>query len=183
MIQEETVLLFSEETIQKRVDELGRQISEDYADVDELLMVGVLRGCYIFLADLSRRLTIPRRIDFISVSSYEQAKTTPGALRLIMDTRTDVEGKHVLLVDDILDTGHTLAYLLNILAARKPASLKSCVFLRKRERLESNVHADYLGFDIPDVWVVGYGLDYADTCRALPYIGVISTGRDTPVGA
>ena len=178
MIQEETVLLFSEETIQKRVDELGRQISADYSDVDELLMVGVLRGCYIFLADLSRRLSIPRRIDFISVSSYEQTKTTPGALRLIMDTRTDVAGIHVLLVDDILDTGHTLAYLLNILAARKPASLKSCVFLRKRNRLEKDVQIDYLGFDIPDLWVVGYGLDYADKCRALPYIGVVKTEQD-----
>jgi len=178
MIQEETVLLFSEETIQKRVDELGRQISADYSDVDELLMVGVLRGCYIFLADLSRRLSIPRRIDFISVSSYEQTKTKPGALRLIMDTRTDVAEKHVLLVDDILDTGHTLAYLQNILAARKPASLKSCVFLRKRNRLEKDAQIDYLGFDIPDLWVVGYGLDYADKCRALPYIGVVKTEQD-----
>ncbi len=178
MIQDEKVLLFPEDTIQKRVCELADQISADYSDVDELLLIGVLRGCYIFLADLSRRLTIPRRVDFISVSSYEQAKTTPGALRLIMDTRTDITGKHVLLVDDILDTGHTLYYLLSILGARKPASLKSIVFLRKRSRLEKDVHIDYVGFDIPDLWVVGYGLDYADKHRALPYISVIKTRED-----
>jgi hypoxanthine phosphoribosyltransferase len=172
MIRKQPAVLFTEETIQERVRELGRRISADYSDVEELVMVGVLRGCYIFLADLSRCLTIPRRIDFIAVSSYEH-KTTPGTLRLIMDTRTDISGKHILIVEDIVDTGQTLHYLLEMLGARKPASLKSCVFLRKPERLEKEVHIDYLGFDIPDLWVVGYGLDYADKYRALPYIGFL----------
>ncbi len=172
MIEKEPAVLYSEEMILERIRELGRRISEDYADVEELLLVGVLRGCYIFLADLSRCITIPRCIDFIAVSSY-QHDTTRGTLRLIMDTRTDISGKHVLIIEDIVDTGHTLHYLLDMLAARKPASLKSCVFLRKLERLEKKVHIDYLGFDIPDVWVVGYGLDYADRYRALPYVGYI----------
>jgi hypoxanthine phosphoribosyltransferase len=172
MPQKEPEVLFSEEVIRKRVSELGRRISEDYADVDELVMVGILRGCYIFLADLSRCLTIPRRIDFMAVSSYELT-TTPGALRLIMDTRSAITDKHILIVEDIVDTGRTLHFLLETLGARKPASLKSCVFLRKPDRLEREVRIDYLGFDIPDLWVVGYGLDYADTYRALPYIGIL----------
>ncbi len=174
MNQNEPPVFLSEETILKRVRELGSAISADYADADELLLVGVLRGCYLFLADLSRCLTIPRRIDFIAISSYEH-QTVPGTLRFIMDTRTDIAGKHVLIVEDIVDTGHTLTYLLDLFAARKPASLKSCVLLRKLERLEKQVHPDYLGFDIPDLWVVGYGLDYADKYRALPYIGIIDT--------
>lgn len=172
MIQREPAVLFSEEVIQERVKELARRISADYSDVEELVLVGVLRGCYIFLADLSRCLTIPRRIDFIAISSYEH-KTAPGTLRLIMDTRTDISGKHILIVEDIVDTGQTMHYLLDMLGARKPASLKNCVFLRKLECLEKEVHIDYLGFDIPNLWVVGYGLDYADKYRALPYIGFL----------
>jgi len=172
MLQKGPAVLFAEDVIQKRVRELALQISEDYSDVDELVMVGILRGCYIFLADLSRCLTIPRRIDFMAVSSYEH-KTTPGTLRLIMDTRTDITGKHILIIEDIVDTGQSLHFLLDMLGARKPASLKSCVFLRKPDRLEKEVHIDYLGFDIPDQWVVGYGLDYADRYRALPYIGIL----------
>lgn len=172
MIEKQPAVLFSEEMVRGRVKELARIISEDYADVDELLLVGVLRGCYIFLADLSRYLTVPRMIDFIAVSSYEH-DTTRGTLRLIMDTRTDITGRHVLIVEDIVDSGHTLHYLLDMFAARNPASLRSCAFLRKRERLEREVCIDYLGFDIPDLWVVGYGLDYANRYRALPYVGYI----------
>jgi hypoxanthine phosphoribosyltransferase len=123
----------------------------DYAGVAELLLVGVLRGCFIFLADLSRLLTIPRRVDFMALSSYDRDVTVPGAVRLIMDLRSDIAGKHVLLIDDILDTGHTLCYLIDILRARRPASLKTCVLLRKPERLAEEVTIDYLGFDIPDV--------------------------------
>ncbi|MDD2320804.1 MAG: hypoxanthine phosphoribosyltransferase [Geobacteraceae bacterium] len=172
MSHNEPAVLFAEETIQQRVKELGRQVSADYSAVDELVLIGVLRGCYIFLADLSRCLTIPRRIDFMAVSSYEQ-KTTPGTLRLIMDTRTDIAGKHVLIIEDIVDTGRTLHYLLEMLGSRKPASLRTCTLLRKPDRLEKDVQIDYLGFDIPDLWVVGYGLDYADRFRALPYIGFL----------
>jgi len=173
MIPTEPPVLLSEEQIRSRVAELSHRISRDYADVPELLLVGVLRGCFIFLADLARALTIPRRVDFMALSSYERNVKTPGAVRLIMDLRSDIAGRHVLLIDDILDTGHTLRYLIDILGARRPASLKACVLLRKLARLEEEVPIDYLGFDIPDVWVVGYGLDYADQHRTLPYIGVV----------
>ncbi len=169
-------VLVSEERIQARVSELARRISEDYATVDEVVLVGVLRGCYIFLADLSRRLTIPRRIDFISVASYGRTGTTPGAVRLIMDLRSDIAGKHVVIVEDIVDTGNTLQYLLDTLRPRNPASLATCALLRKPDRIRTDVRIDYLGFDIPDVWVVGYGLDYGDRDRALPYIGIVETG-------
>ena len=176
MIEKKPAILFSEETVRERVKELARRISEDYAGVEELLLVGILRGCYMFLADLSRLISIPRCIDFMAVSSYGQ-DTTRGTLRLIMDTRNDIAGKHVLIIEDIVDTGHTLHYLIDMLSARKPASLKSCVFLRKLERIEKDVHIDYLGFDIPDVWVVGYGLDFADRHRALPYVGYIENEK------
>ncbi len=169
--------LFSAAQIGRRVSELAKRISIDYAAVDEILMVGVLRGCYMFLADLSRRLTIPRRIDFIAVSSYEERTVSSGAVRLILDVRSDVQGKHVLIVDDIVDSGHTLHYLVNLFQARNPASLKTCAFLRKPGRLQVTVQLDYLGFDIPDVWVVGYGLDCADMFRALPYIGQVDPDR------
>lgn len=175
MSENEPQVLLTEDRIRARVTELGQQISRDYAEVGELLLVGVLRGCFIFLADLSRLLTIPRRVDFMALSSYDQEVTVPGAVRLIMDLRSDIAGQHVLLIDDILDTGHTLRYLIDILRARRPASLKTCVLLRKPDRLVEEVSIDYLGFDIPDVWVVGYGLDYADQHRALPYIGVVRT--------
>lgn len=169
-------VLIPEEKILSRVAELARRISADYAGVEELVLVGVLRGCYIFLADLSRRLTIPRRIDFIALGSYGKTGTAPGAVRLIMDMRTDIAGKHVLIVEDIVDTGYTLQYLLGSLLPRGPASLKTCALLRKPDRLRTDARIDYLGFDIPDVWVVGYGLDYGDRDRALPYIGVVETG-------
>lgn len=166
-------LLFTDDEIRARVAELARRISLDYADAGEIILVGVLRGCFIFLADLARMLTIPRRIDFVSLAAYGGEGVRPGAVRLIMDLRTDIAGKHVLVVEDIVDTGKTLDYLLGLLRPRGPASIRTCAFLRKPSRMEKKVGVDYLGFDIPDVWVVGYGLDYADRNRALPYIGVV----------
>ncbi|UCE88006.1 MAG: hypoxanthine phosphoribosyltransferase [Deltaproteobacteria bacterium] len=166
-------MLIPEAEVRSRVEALARQISEDYAAVDELLLVGVLKGAFIFLADLSRCLTIPRSIDFIAVSSYAHSSRTSGAVRLVMDLRTPIEGRHVLVVEDILETGYTLEYLVDVLAARKPASLKTCVLVRKQRRQKVQATVDYLGFEIPDVWVVGYGLDYAERNRTLPYIGVI----------
>jgi hypoxanthine phosphoribosyltransferase len=167
-------VLISQDKIESRVAELARRISEDYAPVAELYLVGVLKGAFIFLADLSRQLAIPRRVDFIALSSYDATTESSGAVRLIMDVRAPLQGKHVLVVEDIVDSGHTLSYLLKILSAREPASLKTCVLLRKRDRLKLDVPIDYLGFDIPDVWVVGYGLDYADQFRTLPFIGSIA---------
>jgi hypoxanthine phosphoribosyltransferase len=173
---EEPALLITEEAIRRRVAEMAHTISSDYAGVDDLLLVGILRGCFIFLADLSRRLAIPRSIDFMAVSSYGRSTTSTGAVRLIMDLRTEIAGKHVLIVDDIVDTGYTLQYLMEALKPRMPASLKTCVFLRKRESFRMDWEIDYVGFDIPDLWVVGYGLDYADRHRTLPYIGTVKVG-------
>jgi hypoxanthine phosphoribosyltransferase len=164
--------LISESTILSRVDELAARIDADYADADDLLLVGVLRGAFIFLADLSRRLTIPCAVDFISVASYV-GDVQSGDVRLILDVRKPVHGRHVLLVEDIVDSGHTLDYLLRTFSAREPASLRTCVLTRKPGKLEVDVPIDYLGFDIPDEWVVGYGLDLDDRWRTLPYVGAV----------
>jgi hypoxanthine phosphoribosyltransferase len=165
--------LLTEEQIAARVAELAAAISRDYADQGEIVLVGVLKGAFIFLADLARRLTIPRRVDFIALSTYPDEATDPAAVRLIMDLRIDIADRHVLVVEDIVDTGHTLSYLTRILSARRPASLKTCVLLHKPTRRQVEITADYLGFEIPDRWVVGYGLDHADHHRTLPYIGLI----------
>ena len=168
------VVLLSEEEIQTRVAELAAQISADYADAEELVLVGVLKGAFIFLADLSRKLTIPRTIEFIAVSSYDSGSTSTGAVRLVMDVRGNIEGKHVLIVEDIVDTAHTLKYLIGMLRSHRPASVRTCALVRKAERAEVEVEVDYLGFDIGDEWIVGYGLDYAERDRTLPYIGVVT---------
>jgi len=168
------VVLISEEEIQKRVVELAAQISDDYADADNVVLVGVLKGSFIFLADLSRNMTIPRTIEFIAVSSYASGSKSSGAVRLVMDVRGNIEGKHVLIVEDIVDTGHTLKYLIGMLRSHRPASVKTCALVRKAEQAEVDVDVDYLGFDIGNEWVVGYGLDYAERDRTLPYIGVIT---------
>lgn len=173
MQQQTPDVLISESEIQRRVRELAEEISRDYAGHGELVLVGVLKGAFIFLADLARQLTVPRTIEFIALSSYENGSTS-GAVRLLMDVRASIVGKHVLVVEDIVDTGHTLKYLMEMLKARSPASIRACALVRKADRAEVEVAVDYLGFDIPDVWVVGYGLDYAERDRTLPYIGQIS---------
>ena len=162
--------LISESDIQKRVSELAAQISVDYADAGEVVLIGVLKGSFIFLADLSRNMSIPRTIEFIAVSSYG-AGSKSGAVRLVMDVRGNIEGRHVLIVEDIVDTGHTLKYLIGMLESHFPASIKTCTLLHKVESAEVDVDIDYVGFDIGDEWVVGYGLDYAEQNRTLPYIG------------
>lgn len=172
--QPEPPVLISEEQIDRRVGELAAEIDRDYADAGEVVLVGVLKGSFIFLADLSRRLTIERRIEFIALSSYGDGARS-GAVRLLMDLRTDVRGRAVLVVEDIVDTGNTLRYLIDMLRAREPASLRCCALVQKKERLESDVEIHYLGFDIPDRWVVGYGLDLHEENRTLPYIGVMDT--------
>ena len=168
------VVLISEEEIQKRVTELAAQISEDYADAGNVVLVGVLKGAFIFLADLSRHMTIPRTIEFIAVSSYESGSKSSGAVRLVLDVRGNIEGQHVLIIEDIVDTGHTLKYLIGMLRSHRPASVKTCALVRKAEKAEVDIDVDYLGFDIGNEWVVGYGLDYAERDRTLPYIGVIT---------
>jgi len=166
-------VMISEAQIAQRVDELAAEISHDYADKGSLVLVGVLKGSFIFLADLSRRLTIPRTIEFIAVSSYGSGSRHSGAVRLVMDVRGNIEGRHVLIVEDIVDTGHTLKYLVGMMKSHRPASVRSCALLHKADRAEVEVDLDYIGFSIPDEWVVGYGLDYAERDRTLPYIGIV----------
>jgi hypoxanthine phosphoribosyltransferase len=164
-------ILLPEETIQARVAELSAKIDRDYAGVESIHLIGILKGAFIFLADLARQLQTPHVVNFMSISSYGKS-TTSGEVRILMDLPEPIEGRHVIIVEDILDTGHTLEYLCHTLQARNPASLRTCVFVRKL-RTAANAPLHYLGFDIPDVWVVGYGLDYAEKHRTLPYIAEV----------
>lgn len=165
--------LISEDAIRERVDELAREISADYGDAGTLVLVGILKGAFVFLADLARRITVPRQIEFMALSSYDGADKDSGAVRLLMDLRTNIEGKDVLVVEDIVDTGQTLEYLLETLGARRPGSLATCALVRKRGAPDRAPPVDYLGFEVPDEWVVGYGLDYRERYRTLPYIGIL----------
>lgn len=163
------VLIASEE-IAARVGDLARQVSADHAHAGEILLVGVLRGAFIFLADLARRLTVPCAVDFIALSRYDQGSHASGGVRLIMDLRVNVAGRHVVVVEDIVDRGHTLAWLVGMLRSRGAASVRTCVLTRKARAQEVVVAPDYLGFELPDAWVVGYGLDWNDRYRTLPDI-------------
>ncbi len=174
MSEKSPPVLISESDIEKRVSELAKKISGDYKDKGDLVLIGVLKGAFIFLADLSRRLTIPRSIEFMAVSSYDNGDQASSAVRLVMDMRKNIEGKHVLVVEDIVDTGRTLGFLGQLLAARKPRSVKTCALVRKPDRAGPDAKVDYLGFEIPDRWVVGYGLDYDEQDRTLPYIAAIN---------
>lgn len=162
-------VLIDADTIRQRVADLAKQISKDYEGQGDLLVVGVLKGAFIFTADLTRQLTKEHVVDFIALSSYAGDKTT-GNVRLLMDTRQNMAGKHVLIVEDILDSGYTLDYLIRTFRQREPLSVKTAVLLDKPERHVVPVKIDYCGFTIPDVWVVGYGLDYNEKHRTLPYI-------------
>lgn len=162
-------ILIAEDEIQKRVAELAAEIDRDYQSADLVMLIGILKGAFIFTADLSRKMTVPHTVDFMSISSYGDQAVFDGAVRLIMDLRKPITDQHVIVVEDIVDTGHTMDYLYQTLLGRNPASLKTCT-LFKKERNSLKVPLDYVGFDLPDVWVVGYGLDYADTHRTLPYI-------------
>jgi hypoxanthine phosphoribosyltransferase len=165
--------LLSADDIQRRVAEMAQQIAADYRG-QPVTIVGVLTGCLIFLADLVRHLDLPLRICLVQASSYRGLTTAPGALRVQPELLPDLRGRHVLLLDDILDTGQTLAYLREHLQALGVASLRIAVLLRKAGRLKVPVEAEYSGFDIPDAFVVGYGLDYNDEYRHLPYVAVLS---------
>ena len=171
-------ILLSEEKITGRVLDLAAEISSDYKDINYLYIVGILKGAFIFLADLTRHLSIQHTVDFMAISSYGKS-TASGAVRILMDLREPIENQHVLIVEDILDSGQTLSYLYNTLLDRKPASLKTCILThKKRLDREPSVPIDYIGFEIPDVWVVGYGLDYAEKHRTLPYIAEIKPVQD-----
>ena len=171
-------VLLSESEINTRVKDLANQISMDYENVENLYLVGILKGAFIFLADLTRHLTVTHTVDFMAITSYGKT-TSSGAVRILMDLREPIENQHVLIVEDILDSGQTLNYLYRTLQDRNPASLKTCILTyKKRNGISPGVPLDYLGFEIPDVWVVGYGLDYADKFRTLPYIAEIKPAQD-----
>lgn len=161
-------VILSEEDIQQRVKELARQIEHDYQDAEKLYLVGILKGAFIFLADLARALKIPHVVDFMALSSYGKTATS-GAVRILMDLREPIENQHVLIVEDIVDSGQTLSYLYRIFEERRPKSLRTCAMVQKK-RNGVHFNLDYVGFTIPDVWVVGYGLDYADEHRTLPFV-------------
>ena len=166
-------VLVPQDRLQARIAELGQQISRDYAGKD-LLLVCILRGGVMFLTDLMRHLTIPHTIDFMAISSYGiGVRESTGNIRISLDLQQNIEGRNVLVVEDIVDTGHTIAAVLDMLATRHPASLKICTLLDKSERRQVQVPIDYVGFDIPNKFVFGYGLDVDELYRNLPFIGVV----------
>ena len=167
-----TEVLIDRETLQRRISELGEEISADYAGRD-LLLVGVLKGAVFFMADLMRGLTIPCEIDFMAISSYGDSTDSSGVVRILKDLDINIEGRDVLVVEDIIDSGLTLSYLMRNLEAREPATLEICALLTKPERREIEVPVRYVGFEIPNRFVIGYGLDFAERYRNLPYVGIL----------
>lgn len=165
-------ILISEEEIARKVKELGKQLTEDYKGKD-LLIVGILKGCMLFLSDLVRAIDLPLTMDFMVVSSYGTATKSSGVVRILKDLEKEIEGKDVLIVEDIVDTGLTLSYLIENLKTRNPNSVKVCTLLDKPDRRKSQVELSYIGFTIPDEFVVGYGLDYAEVYRNLPFVCVL----------
>lgn len=165
-------VLVTEEQIHQRVRQIAAEISRDYAGKD-LVVLGVLRGAFMFVADLMRAVTVPATVDFIAIESYGGATRSSGVVRLTKDMKESIEGKHVLVVEDIVDSGRTLHYLLQLMEARNPASIAVCALLRKPSRHELEVPVRYCGFSVPDEFVVGYGLDYDQRYRGLPCIGVL----------
>jgi hypoxanthine phosphoribosyltransferase len=177
-----TEILIDEETLQRRIAELGEEISADYAGRD-LLLVGVLKGAVFFMSDLMRRLTIPCEIDFMAISSYGAATDSSGVVRILKDLDINIERREVLVVEDIIDSGLTLSYLMRNLEAREPASLEICALMTKPERREIEVPVRYVGFEIPNRFVIGYGLDFGERYRNLPYVGVLDPALILPDSA
>lgn len=166
--------LIDEATLQNRVAELGKQISADYAGCDDLLLICILKGGVMFLVDVTRHITVPHEIDFLAVSSYGKgARETTGKVRIDMDLTANVAGRHVLIVEDIIDSGYTLRFVMDMLQARHPADLKLCTLLNKPTKREVDIPVDYVGFEIENKFVFGYGLDLDEKFRNLPFIGVV----------
>jgi hypoxanthine phosphoribosyltransferase len=166
-------VLIDEPALRQRIEELGEEISADYAGRD-VLLVGVLKGAVFFMADLMRRLSLPCEIDFMAISSYGEGTDSSGVVRILKDLDSNITDRHVLVLEDIIDTGLTLSYLMRNLGAREPASLEVCALLVKHGRRETDVPVKYVGFEIPNQFVVGYGLDYAERYRNLPHVAVLS---------
>jgi hypoxanthine phosphoribosyltransferase len=165
-------VLIDEETLQSRIAELGTAVSDDYRGRD-LLLIGVLKGAIFFMADLMRQIDVPCEVDFMAISSYGAGVDSSGVVRILKDLDISIEGRNVLVVEDIIDSGLTLSYLLRNLESREPASLEICALMTKPERLENEVVCRYVGFEIPNRFVIGYGLDFAERYRNLPYVGVL----------
>ena len=165
-------VLYSEDEVKQRVKEMGEEISRDYEGKD-LLLICILRGACVFMADLLREIKIPCKIDFMAISSYGSGTKSTGEIRVLKDLNSSIEGKHIIIVEDIIDSGNTLNHLKGMLATRNPASVKICSILDKPSRREVPLYGDYVGFAIPDEFVIGYGLDYSEIFRNLPYIGVL----------
>ncbi len=165
--------LITEQEIASRVKELGKQISKDYANCEDLLVISVLKGSILFVADLIREIDVHTEIDFMVVSSFEGGVKSTGVVKIVKDLDIPIDKKDLLIVEDILDSGKTLSYLREILNGRNPKSLKICTLLDKPVRREADVYADYIGFTVPDEFVVGYGLDYEERYRNVPYIGIL----------
>lgn len=165
--------LISEQTLKERIAELGAEMNAIYSDDDYPILVCILKGAFMFLADLTRNLTFRHEIDFMTISSYGKGTTSSGAVRILLDLASDIEGRHVIIVEDIVDTGHTLTYILRSFSARNPASVRVATLLSKPSRREVEVPVDFVGFEVPNEFVIGYGLDYADQFRNVPYIGVL----------
>ena len=166
-------VLLSEEQLSKRVKELGEAITSDYKDEDCLIAVGILRGSVVFLADLIRNINLHTELEFMAVSSYGASTKSSGAVKINKDLDVDICGKNVIIIEDIIDSGITLTYLKELLLKRNPKSLKICTLLNKPDRRKADVVPDYVGFDIPDEFVIGYGLDYASRYRNMPYVGIL----------
>ena len=165
--------LISAKSIAARIEALSQEIEAEFAGTEKLVVVGLLRGSFIFIADLVRELDLPVEVDFVETSSYGNAMESSREVRILKDLRGDIGGRDVLVVEDIVDTGHTLAHVLNLLASRAPARLRTIALLDKPSRREADIRADWIGFEIPDEFVVGYGIDYAQRDRNLPYIGAV----------
>jgi hypoxanthine phosphoribosyltransferase len=165
-------ILIGEQALQRRIAELGREISADYADRD-LLLIGVLKGAVFFMADLMRHIRVPCEVDFMAISSYGASTDSSGIVRILKDLDISIEGRNVLVVEDIIDSGLTLSYLVRTLEAREPATLEVCALLTKPERRQIEVEVRYIGFEIPNRFVIGYGLDFAERYRNLPFVGVL----------
>lgn len=165
--------MISAKTIAARVESLASEISEHFKDTDKLVVVGLLRGSFVFIADLVRELDLPVEVDFLEASSYGNATESSREVRILKDLRGEIENRDILVVEDIIDTGHTMTHVLHLLKSRNPARLKVCALLDKPSRREADVTADWTGFEIPDEFVVGYGIDYAQRNRNLPFIGSV----------
>lgn len=176
-MKEEVSVLVEEEKLLDRIKELAEQINKDY-EGREVFLLCILKGSIYFTCELSKYMTVPVRLGFISVSSYGDGLTSSGAVTIDRDADLEVEGKHVIVIEDIIDTGRTLSFLLNMLAKRKPASLRLCTLLDKPERRVTDIPVDYVGFQVPDKFVVGFGLDYAQKYRNLPFIGELTFKED-----